>query len=129
MRVRTLGLGIPLIVALLAAPFAAEAQQGDAAARALGVRLHAIRLSGPSDLDAAFAKLKRDRIDALGLHGYVATLQNRQAIVECAAANGCRRSIQSGNIMSMKGACSLTGRTCRRFRRSSSQQGDSPWMR
>ena len=59
----------------------------DVAARALGVRLHAVRLSGPSDLDAAFAKLKRDRIEALVLHGYVATLQNRQAIIEFAAAN------------------------------------------
>jgi putative ABC transport system substrate-binding protein len=47
----------------------------DAAARALGVRLHAVRLSGPSDLQTAFTALKRDRVEVLVLHGYVATLQ------------------------------------------------------
>jgi len=59
----------------------------EAAARALGVRLHAVRLTGPSDLDTAFATLKRDRVEALVLHGYVATLQNRRAIIAFAAAN------------------------------------------
>jgi putative tryptophan/tyrosine transport system substrate-binding protein len=59
----------------------------EAAARALGVRLHAVRLSGPSDLDTALATLKRDRVEALVIHPYVATLQNRGPIIEFAAAN------------------------------------------
>ncbi len=53
----------------------------------LGVRLHAVRLSGPSDLDTAFAALKRDRVEILVLHGYVGTLQNRRAIIDFALAN------------------------------------------
>ena len=59
----------------------------EAAARTLGMRLHAVRLSGPSDLDTAFATLKRDRVEALVIHGYTATLQNRQPIIEFAAVN------------------------------------------
>jgi putative ABC transport system substrate-binding protein len=59
----------------------------DAAARALGVRLHPVRLSGPADLETAFATLKRDRVEVLVLHGYVATLQNRRAIIDFASAN------------------------------------------
>jgi putative ABC transport system substrate-binding protein len=59
----------------------------EAAARTLGVRLHAVRLSGPSDLDTAFATLRRDRVEALVIHGYVATLQNRRQIIEFAAVN------------------------------------------
>jgi len=59
----------------------------DAAARALGVRLHAVRLSGPSDLQTAFTALKRDRVEVLVLHGYVATLQTRRAIIDFASAN------------------------------------------
>jgi putative tryptophan/tyrosine transport system substrate-binding protein len=59
----------------------------EAAARALGVRLHAVRLSGPSDLDTALATLKRDQVEALVIHPYVATLQNRGPIIEFAAAN------------------------------------------
>jgi putative tryptophan/tyrosine transport system substrate-binding protein len=59
----------------------------EAAARALGVRLHAVRLSGPSDLDTALATLKRDWVEALVIHPYVATLQNRGPIIEFAAAN------------------------------------------
>jgi ABC-type uncharacterized transport system substrate-binding protein len=69
-------------------PYSALAvKEVEAAARALGVRLHAVRLSGPSDLDAAFATLKRDRVEALVVNGYVATLQNRRPIIEFAAAN------------------------------------------
>jgi putative ABC transport system substrate-binding protein len=59
----------------------------DAAARALGVRLHPVPLSGPADLETAFATLKRDRVEVLVLHGYVATLQNRRAIIDFASAN------------------------------------------
>jgi putative ABC transport system substrate-binding protein len=62
-------------------------KQMETAARALGVRIDAIKLSGPSDLDAAFAILKRDRVEVLVLHGYVATLQHRRAIIDFAAAN------------------------------------------
>jgi putative ABC transport system substrate-binding protein len=69
-------------------PYSALAtKEVEAAARALGVRLYAVRLSGPSDLDTAFATLKRDRVEALVIHGYVATLQNRGRIIEFAAAN------------------------------------------
>lgn len=57
------------------------------AARALGIRLLAVRLSGPADLDMALTTLKRDRVEALVLHGYVATLQNRAPIIQFAAAN------------------------------------------
>jgi len=57
------------------------------AAHALGVRILAVRLSGPADLDTAFATLKRDRVEALVLHGYVATLRNRGPIIQFAAAN------------------------------------------
>ena len=57
------------------------------AARALGVRILAVHLSGPADIDAALATLKRERVEALVLHGYVATLQNRRPIIQFAAAN------------------------------------------
>jgi len=59
----------------------------ETAARALGVRLHAVRLTGQSNLDTVFAILTRDRVEALVVHGYGATLQNRRAIIEFAAAN------------------------------------------
>jgi ABC-type uncharacterized transport system substrate-binding protein len=59
----------------------------EAAARALGVQLYAVRLSGASDLEAAFATLKRDRVDVLVVSGYDATLQNRRAIIDFALAN------------------------------------------
>lgn len=69
-------------------PYSALAfKEVEAAARTLGVRLHAVRLTGPADLDTAFATLKRNRVEALVLHGYVATLQNRRAIIAFAAAN------------------------------------------
>jgi len=59
----------------------------EAAARTIGVRLHAVRLTGQSSLDTVFATLKRDRVEALVIHGYGATLQHRRAIIEFAAAN------------------------------------------
>jgi ABC-type uncharacterized transport system substrate-binding protein len=59
----------------------------EAAAGALGMRVHPVRLSGPSDLETAFAALKRQRVEVLVLHGYVATLQNRRAIIDFASAN------------------------------------------
>ncbi len=62
-------------------------KQVEATARALGVRLHPVRLTGPSDLDKTFATLKRDHVEALVLHGYNAALRNRRAIIEFAAAN------------------------------------------
>ncbi|HEV8573854.1 MAG TPA: ABC transporter substrate-binding protein, partial [Dehalococcoidia bacterium] len=69
-------------------PYSALAfKEVEVAARTLGVRLHAVRLSGPSDLETAFATLKRDRVEALVIHGYVATLQNRRPIIEFAAVN------------------------------------------
>jgi putative ABC transport system substrate-binding protein len=69
-------------------PYSARAfKEVEAAARALGVRVHAARLTGASDLDAAFASLKRERVEALVIHGYVATLQQRRAIIAFAAAN------------------------------------------
>lgn len=69
-------------------PYSALAfKEVEAAARTLGVRLHAVRLTGPSDLETAFATLKRERVEALVIHGYVATLQNRRPIIEFAAVN------------------------------------------
>jgi putative ABC transport system substrate-binding protein len=69
-------------------PYSALAiKQEEIAAGALGVRLHPVRLRGVSDLENAFMALKRDRVEALSVHGYVATLQNRAAIVAFAAAN------------------------------------------
>jgi putative ABC transport system substrate-binding protein len=69
-------------------PYSALAtKEVEAAARALGVRIIAVRLSGPADLDTALATLKRERAEALVLHGYVATLQNRGPIIQFAAAN------------------------------------------
>lgn len=78
----------------------------EAAARTLGVRLHAVRLSGPSDLETAFATLKRDRVEALVIPGYVATLQNRGPIIEFAAMNRlpaiypARESVDEGGLLS-----------------------------
>ena len=78
----------------------------EAAARALGVRLHAVRLTEPSDLDRAFATLKHDRVEALVLHAYNATLQNRRAIIEFAAANRLptiyplREYVEEGGLLS-----------------------------
>ena len=47
-----------------------------------------MQVTGPSDLDRAFATLKRDRVEALVLDsGYIARLQGRRAIIELAAAN------------------------------------------
>jgi putative tryptophan/tyrosine transport system substrate-binding protein len=69
-------------------PYSALAtKEVQGAARALGVRILAVRLSGPADLDAALEALKRDRVEALVLHGYGATLQNRRPIIQFAAAN------------------------------------------
>jgi putative ABC transport system substrate-binding protein len=69
-------------------PYSALAfREVEAAARALGVQLYAIRLSGASDLEKAFATLKRDRVDVLVVSGCDATLQNRRAIIDFASAN------------------------------------------
>jgi len=69
-------------------PYSALAiKQEEMAARAIGVRLHPVRLRGAPDLENAFAALKRDRVEALSVHGYVATLQHRAAIVAFATAN------------------------------------------
>ena len=69
-------------------PYSALAtKEVERAARALGIRIVAVRLSGPADLDTALATLKGDRVEALVLHGYVATLQNRRPIIRFAAAN------------------------------------------
>ena len=69
-------------------PYSALAtKEVERAAHALGVRILAVHLSGPTDLDTALATLKRDRVEALVLHGYVATLQNRRPIIQFAAAN------------------------------------------
>ena len=69
-------------------PYSALAtKEVEGAARALGIRIVAVRLSGPADLDTALATLKGDRVEALVLHGYVATLQNRRPIIRFAAAN------------------------------------------
>jgi putative ABC transport system substrate-binding protein len=69
-------------------PYSALAfREVEAAARALGVQVYAVRLSGASDLEPAFATLKRDRVDVLVVSGYVATLQNRRAIIDFASAN------------------------------------------
>jgi putative ABC transport system substrate-binding protein len=62
-------------------------KQEEMAASALGVRLHPVRLRAASDLENAFAALKRDRVEALSVHGYVVTVQNRAAIIAFAAAN------------------------------------------
>src|SRR5262249_9727776 len=60
----------------------------ETAARPLGLQLHRVQVNGPSDLDAAFAELKRERIEALVLDsGYIARLHGRRAIIEFAAAN------------------------------------------
>jgi putative tryptophan/tyrosine transport system substrate-binding protein len=69
-------------------PYSALAtKEVERAARALGVRILVARLSGPTDLDTAFATLKRDRVEALVVLGYVATQQTRGAIIRFAAAN------------------------------------------
>ena len=69
-------------------PYSALAtKEVEKAARALRVRILKVRLSGSADLDAALAALKRDPVEALVLHGYVATLQNRSRIMQFAAAN------------------------------------------
>ena len=69
-------------------PYSALAlEQEEMAARALSLRLHPVRLAAPSDLENAFAALKRERVQALSVHGYVSTLQSRAAIIAFAAAN------------------------------------------
>jgi putative ABC transport system substrate-binding protein len=69
-------------------PYSALAiKQEEGAAGALGVRLVRARLRDASDLENAFAALKRDRVEALSIHGYVATLQHRDEIIAFAAAN------------------------------------------
>ena len=69
-------------------PYSALAtKEVERSARALGVRIVAVRLSGPADLDAVLTMLKRERVEALVLHGYVATVQNRAPIIQFAAAN------------------------------------------
>jgi ABC-type uncharacterized transport system substrate-binding protein len=69
-------------------PYSALAiKQEEVAASALGVRLLRVRLRGTSDLENAFAGLKQDRVGALSVHGYVATLLHRSDIIAFAAAN------------------------------------------
>jgi ABC-type uncharacterized transport system substrate-binding protein len=65
-----------------------------------------VRLSGSADLDAALTALKRDPVEALVLHGYVATLQNRSRIIQFAAANRLpaiypeRKYVAEGGLLS-----------------------------
>ncbi len=56
-------------------------------AAALGVTLRPVVLRGSADLEKAFEDLKKNRVEALSLHGYGATLSNRAAIVAFAVAN------------------------------------------
>jgi putative ABC transport system substrate-binding protein len=88
-------------------PYSALAtKEVEGAAHALGVRILKVRLSGPADLDAALTTLKRDPVEALVLHGYVATLQNRRRIIQFAAANRLpaiypeREYVDEGGLMS-----------------------------
>jgi len=88
-------------------PYSALAtKEVEGAARALGVRIVAVRLSGPADLDAAFTALKRERAEALVVHGYVATQQNRKPIIRFAAANrlpavyAVREDVDEGGLLS-----------------------------
>jgi putative ABC transport system substrate-binding protein len=88
-------------------PYSALAtKEVQGAARALGVRILAVRLRGPADLDTALTTLKRDRVEALVLHGYVATLQNRAPIIQFAAANRLpviypvREYVEEGGLLS-----------------------------
>jgi putative ABC transport system substrate-binding protein len=62
-------------------------KQEEVAASALGVRLIRARLRDSSDLENGFAALKRARVEALSVHGYVTTLQHRAEIIAFAAAN------------------------------------------
>jgi ABC-type uncharacterized transport system substrate-binding protein len=62
-------------------------EQEQNAARTLGLRLKPVVLRTPSDLETAFAALRRARADALSVHGYVATLKHRASIVRFAARN------------------------------------------
>ena len=69
-------------------PYSALAtKEVEGAAHAVGVQILAVGLSGPADLQTALAKLKRDRVEALVLHAYGATLQNRSPIIQFAAMN------------------------------------------
>lgn len=69
-------------------PYSALAfRELDTATRALGAQFSAARLSRASDLQTAFASLRRDRVDVLVVSGYDATLQNRRAIIDFASAN------------------------------------------
>jgi putative ABC transport system substrate-binding protein len=88
-------------------PYSALAiKQEEMAARALDLRLFPVHLRGASELESAFAALKRHRVEALSVHGYVATLQNRAAIIAFAAANRMaaiypsREYVTEGGLMS-----------------------------
>ena len=88
-------------------PYSALAtKEVERAGRALGVRILAVRLTGPADLSTALTTLKRERVEALVLHGYVATLQHRAPIIEFAAANRLpaiypvREYVEEGGLLS-----------------------------
>jgi ABC-type uncharacterized transport system substrate-binding protein len=88
-------------------PYSALAtREVQGAARAPGIRILNVRLSGSADLDAALTALKRDPVEALVLHGYVATLQNRSRIIQFAAANRLpaiypeRKYVAEGGLLS-----------------------------
>jgi len=80
--------------------------QDQKAADALGIRLSKVILRAPSDLEHAFAALKRDRVQALFVQGYAGPLKSRAGIIAFAAANRLpaiyisREYVTRGGLMS-----------------------------
>jgi putative ABC transport system substrate-binding protein len=81
-------------------------EQHDKASDVLGVQLSKVILRAPSDLEHAFAALKRERVQALFVPGYAGPLKSRAAIIAFAAANRLpaiyvgREYVTRGGLMS-----------------------------
>jgi putative ABC transport system substrate-binding protein len=78
----------------------------ESAARTLGIRVQTLGVNEPNDFDTAFAKMTRERPDAILMVTDVLTLLNRQRVVAFADANRLatifedKRTVLDGGMMS-----------------------------
>ena len=86
--------------------FKGQLREVTAAARAIGIRIHAVNANSESDLEAAFATLAQARAGAVAITGGTFNLKNRAKIVELAARHAIpaiyenRESVAAGGLMS-----------------------------
>jgi len=84
---------------------APQLREAEAAARALGVRLHALQARDPQEIESAFSTMKKERAGAVVVLGDAILLNQRKQIAELAArahlpsVSGAREYAEAGGLI------------------------------